>query len=298
MLIMPRNCIDFCLFCLCVLFLVPLVDPTAGISQYNPIQLAKYCNLIGWSRATELDYIVKCPQCPHLLLHLPHFHIHNLGLTVLWPHFSLNPSHRCNHIIVHFIWLACTTSSCTSSALSENSWCYKSIIFGQWDGEKFYIVVRLPEVLADFNCRILSLLLLVLTLTLPYLHTSVVGVDVAHTAPFCLHLGLETAFSAATTSWWNTGGVVEPFPLPVPIPPILQYQFLFIPLQLLQVQCPSFWLYASITLTHYFLAPTHCKSVIHLFHLFACHFATKVFASTLLLLLLYCNKTPIVAACI
>ena len=36
---------------------------TAGISQYNPIQLAKYCNLIGWLRATELDYIVKCPQC-------------------------------------------------------------------------------------------------------------------------------------------------------------------------------------------------------------------------------------------
>src|SRR5229473_4562053 len=36
---------------------------TVGISQYNPIQLAKYCNLIGWLRATELDYIVKCPQC-------------------------------------------------------------------------------------------------------------------------------------------------------------------------------------------------------------------------------------------
>src|SRR5229473_6457048 len=36
---------------------------TVGISQYNPIQLAKYCNLIGWSRATELDYIVKCLQC-------------------------------------------------------------------------------------------------------------------------------------------------------------------------------------------------------------------------------------------
>jgi phage FluMu protein Com len=36
---------------------------TAGISQYKPIQSAKYCNLIGWLRATELDYIVKCPQC-------------------------------------------------------------------------------------------------------------------------------------------------------------------------------------------------------------------------------------------
>src|SRR5260370_35064351 len=36
---------------------------TAGISQYNPIQSAKYCNLIGWLRATELDYIVKCLQC-------------------------------------------------------------------------------------------------------------------------------------------------------------------------------------------------------------------------------------------
>ncbi len=31
-----------------------------------------------------------------------------------------------------------------------------------------------------------------------------------------------------------------------------------------------------------------------LFHQFACHFATKVFTSTLFLLLLYCNKTPIV----
>src|SRR5229473_4195323 len=36
---------------------------TVGISQYNPIQSAKYCNLIGWLRATELDYIVKCLQC-------------------------------------------------------------------------------------------------------------------------------------------------------------------------------------------------------------------------------------------
>src|SRR5260221_12477878 len=40
-----------------------IITITAGISQYNPIQSAKYCNLIGWSRATELDYIVKCPQC-------------------------------------------------------------------------------------------------------------------------------------------------------------------------------------------------------------------------------------------
>jgi hypothetical protein len=39
------------------------VTVTAGISQYKPIQSAKYCNLIGWLRATELDYIVKCPQC-------------------------------------------------------------------------------------------------------------------------------------------------------------------------------------------------------------------------------------------
>ncbi len=36
---------------------------TVGILQYNPIQLAKYCNLIGQLRATEVDYIVKCPQC-------------------------------------------------------------------------------------------------------------------------------------------------------------------------------------------------------------------------------------------
>jgi len=34
-----------------------------GILQYKPIQLAKYCNLIGQLRATELDYIVKYPQC-------------------------------------------------------------------------------------------------------------------------------------------------------------------------------------------------------------------------------------------
>src|SRR5258708_38719502 len=50
-------------------YLSSLVQPslTAGISQYNPIQSAKYCNLIGWSRATELNYIVKCPQCLELL---------------------------------------------------------------------------------------------------------------------------------------------------------------------------------------------------------------------------------------
>ncbi len=39
---------------------------TAGILQGKPIQSAKYCNLIGWSSATEfkteLVYIVKCPQ--------------------------------------------------------------------------------------------------------------------------------------------------------------------------------------------------------------------------------------------
>jgi len=35
---------------------------TVGILQYKPIQSAKYCNLIGQLRATELDYIVKCPQ--------------------------------------------------------------------------------------------------------------------------------------------------------------------------------------------------------------------------------------------
>jgi hypothetical protein len=38
------------------------VSITVGISQYKPIQSAKYCNLIGSLRATELDYIVKCPQ--------------------------------------------------------------------------------------------------------------------------------------------------------------------------------------------------------------------------------------------
>ncbi len=36
---------------------------TVGILQYKPIQLAKYYNLIGQLRATELDYIVKYPQC-------------------------------------------------------------------------------------------------------------------------------------------------------------------------------------------------------------------------------------------
>ncbi|KAH9955949.1 hypothetical protein BJV74DRAFT_465677 [Russula compacta] len=49
--------IHFISFCSC--------SSTAGISQYNPIQSAKYCNLIGQSRVTELDYIVKCPQCLH-----------------------------------------------------------------------------------------------------------------------------------------------------------------------------------------------------------------------------------------
>jgi STAND-like protein len=32
-----------------------------SILQYKPIQLAKYCNVIGSSKATEL--VVKCPQC-------------------------------------------------------------------------------------------------------------------------------------------------------------------------------------------------------------------------------------------
>jgi len=36
---------------------------TAGISQYNPIQLAILQDLIGQIFASELDYIVKCPQC-------------------------------------------------------------------------------------------------------------------------------------------------------------------------------------------------------------------------------------------
>ena len=41
-------------------------DDTVGILQYKPIQSAKYCNLIGQLRATELDYIVKCPQCEEI----------------------------------------------------------------------------------------------------------------------------------------------------------------------------------------------------------------------------------------
>jgi len=35
---------------------------TAGISQYNSIQLAILQDMIGQMFATELDYIVKCPQ--------------------------------------------------------------------------------------------------------------------------------------------------------------------------------------------------------------------------------------------
>ena len=35
---------------------------TAGILQCNPIQSAISQNLIGQIFATELDYIVKCPQ--------------------------------------------------------------------------------------------------------------------------------------------------------------------------------------------------------------------------------------------
>jgi hypothetical protein len=65
-LVMPRNCVDFCLFCLCVLFPALLVDP-------------------------------------RLLLRLPYFRIHNLGLALLRPHFGLNPSRRRNRIIVHFV---------------------------------------------------------------------------------------------------------------------------------------------------------------------------------------------------
>jgi hypothetical protein len=34
-----------------------------GILQYNPIQLAILQDLIGQFPATELDYIVVCPQC-------------------------------------------------------------------------------------------------------------------------------------------------------------------------------------------------------------------------------------------
>ncbi len=45
---------------------------TVGILQYKPIQSAKYCNLICQLRATELDYIVKCPQCLLLPYRFPH----------------------------------------------------------------------------------------------------------------------------------------------------------------------------------------------------------------------------------
>jgi len=38
-------------------------DYSVGILQCKPVQSAKYCNLIGRSRATELVYTVKCPQC-------------------------------------------------------------------------------------------------------------------------------------------------------------------------------------------------------------------------------------------
>ncbi len=33
-----------------------------NIIQFSQLNTA-ICDLIGWSRATELDYIVKCPQC-------------------------------------------------------------------------------------------------------------------------------------------------------------------------------------------------------------------------------------------
>ena len=38
-------------------------DYSVGILQCKPVQSAKYCNLIGRSRVTELVYTVKCPQC-------------------------------------------------------------------------------------------------------------------------------------------------------------------------------------------------------------------------------------------
>jgi len=43
-------------YCQCIY--ADRVTDTVGRLQYNPIQSAKYCNLIGQSRATELDYIV------------------------------------------------------------------------------------------------------------------------------------------------------------------------------------------------------------------------------------------------
>src|SRR6267142_4974550 len=36
---------------------------TVGILQCNSIQFEKCCNLIGPVLTTELNYIVKCPQC-------------------------------------------------------------------------------------------------------------------------------------------------------------------------------------------------------------------------------------------
>ena len=41
---------------------------TAGILQCNPIQSAISWNLIGQDFATELDYIVKCPQWEYILV--------------------------------------------------------------------------------------------------------------------------------------------------------------------------------------------------------------------------------------
>src|SRR6266850_1951603 len=40
-----------------------LIPATVGISQCNSIQFEKCCNLIGPVLTTELNYIVKCPQC-------------------------------------------------------------------------------------------------------------------------------------------------------------------------------------------------------------------------------------------
>jgi hypothetical protein len=52
--------------------MLSLVAVSAGISQYTSIQLAILQNLIGQIFATELEYIVKCPQCVVGSSHLPH----------------------------------------------------------------------------------------------------------------------------------------------------------------------------------------------------------------------------------
>ncbi len=40
----------------------PVEKGRAPRPLYNSIQSAKYCNLIGQSSTTELNYIVVCPQ--------------------------------------------------------------------------------------------------------------------------------------------------------------------------------------------------------------------------------------------